>query len=136
MRRHFRNVSIIDASCDAPFRGTVTVEGEKIAAVTPVPVEAAAAPGDEVIDCTGLTLLPGLTEAHCHISFTNLTSIYNAIEQQPEDHALAALANAQLLLKRGWTSLFSAASAKPRLDVAVRDAIAKGLFEGPRIRAA
>ena len=39
---------------------------------------------------------PGLTEAHCHISFTNLTSIYNAVEQQPEDHALAALANAQV----------------------------------------
>ncbi|MFO1248767.1 MAG: amidohydrolase family protein [Alphaproteobacteria bacterium] len=136
MRRHFRNASIIDASGAAPFRGTVTVEGERIAAVTPAPVETAAAPDDEVIDCTGMTLLPGLTEAHCHISFTNLTSIYNAIEQQPEDHALAALANAQLLLQRGWTSLFSAASAKPRLDVAVRDAINKGMFEGPRIRAA
>ena len=136
MRRHFRNASIIDASGAAPFRGTVTVEGERIAAVTRAPVEAAAGASDEVIDCTGLTLLPGLTEAHCHISFTNLTSIYNAVEQQPEDHALAALANAQLLLKRGWTSLFSAASAKPRLDVAVRDAIAKGLFEGPRLRAA
>ena len=136
MRRHFRNASIIDASGAAPFRGTVTVEGEKIAAVTPAPVEAAAAPGDEVIDCTGMTLLPGMTEAHCHISFNNLTSIYNAIEQQPEDHALASLANAQLLLQRGWTSLFSAASAKPRLDVAVRDAINKGMFEGPRIRAA
>jgi imidazolonepropionase-like amidohydrolase len=136
MRRHFLNASIIDASGAAPFRGTVTVDGARITAVTPAPVAYAAAPDDEVIDCTGLTLLPGLTEAHCHISFTNLTSIYNAIEQQPEDHALAALANAQLLLQRGWTSLFSAASAKPRLDVAVRDAINKGMFEGPRIRAA
>ncbi len=136
MRRHFRNASIIDGSGAAPFRGTVTVEGERVAAVTRAPVETAAAPGDDVIDCTGLTLLPGMTEAHCHISFTNLTSIYNAIEQQPEDHALASLANAQLLLQRGWTSLFSAASAKPRLDVAVRDAINKGVFQGPRIRAA
>jgi imidazolonepropionase-like amidohydrolase len=136
MRRHFRNVSIIDASGAAPFRGTVTVEGARIAAVTRFPSEPAFAPDDEVIDCTGFTLLPGLTEAHCHISFTNLTSIYSAVEIQPEDHSLAALANAQLLLQRGWTSLFSAASAKPRLDVAVRDAINRGLFEGPRIRAA
>jgi imidazolonepropionase-like amidohydrolase len=136
MRRHFRNVSIVDASGAAPFRGTVTVEGTKIAAVTRAPLDATAAPGDEVIDCSGYTLLPGLTEAHCHISFNNLTSIYSAIEIQPEDHALVSLANAQLLLQRGWTSLFSAASAKPRLDVAVRDAINKGLFEGPRIRAA
>ena len=136
MRRHFRNASIIDASGAPPFRGTVTVEGNRIAAVTPSPAVAASQPEDEVIDCTGFTLLPGMTEAHCHISFNNLTSIYSAVEIQPEDHSLIALANAQLLLQRGWTSLFSAASAKPRVDVAVRDAINKGLFEGPRMRAA
>ena len=136
MRRHLRNASIIDASGAAPFRGTVTVEGTRIAAVTKAPLETAIPPGEEVIDCTGYTLLPGLTEAHCHISFTNLTSIYSAVEIQPEDHSLAALANAQLLLRCGFTSLFSAASAKPRIDVAVRDAINKGLFEGPRMRAA
>lgn len=136
MRRHFRNASIIDASGVPPFRGTVTVEGSRITAVSRAPAELVAAPHDEVIDCTGYTLLPGLTEAHCHISFNNLTSIYSAVEIQPEDHSLIALANAQLLLQRGFTSLFSAASAKPRLDVAVRDAIAHGLFDGPRIRAA
>ena len=128
MRRHFRNASIIDASGAPPFRGTVTVEGNRIAAVTPHPAVAASQPEDEVIDCTGFTLLPGMTEAHCHISFNNLTSIYSAVEIQPEDHSLIALANAQLLLRCGWTSLFSAASAKPRVDVAVRDAINKGLF--------
>ena len=136
MRRHFRNASIIDASGAPPYRGTVTVEDSKIAGVTRSPLKSATSPDDEVIDCTGYTLLPGLTEAHCHISFNNLTSIYSAVEIQPEDHSLIALANAQLLLRRGFTSLFSAASAKPRLDVAVRDAINRGLFEGPRIRAA
>src|ERR1700677_890413 len=124
MRRHFRNASIIDASGAAPFRGTVTVEGTRITAVSRAPLEAPA--GDEVIDCTGYTLVPGMTEAHCHISFNNLTSIYSAVEIQPEDHALVALANAQLLLRCGFTNLFSAASAKPRVDVAVRDAINKG----------
>jgi imidazolonepropionase-like amidohydrolase len=136
VRCHFRNASIIDASGAEPFRGTVTVEGTRIAAVTRAPLEMGVAPDDELIDCAGLTLLPGLTEAHCHISFNNLTSIYSAVEIQPEDHSLVALANAQLLLRCGFTSLFSAASAKPRVDVAVRDAINKGLFEGPRIRAA
>src|ERR1700733_10212091 len=103
MRRHFRNASIIDASGAPPFRGTVTVDGTKIAAVTRSPQEAPAAPGEEVIDCTGMTLLPGLTVAHCHISFNNLTSIYSAVEIQPEDHSLIALANAQLLLRCGFT---------------------------------
>ena len=67
--------------------------------------------------------MPGLTEAHCHISFNDLTSMYQAVEIQPEDHALLALANAQMLLERGFTSLFSAASAKPRVDVAGRDGV-------------
>ena len=80
--------------------------------------------------------MPGLTEAHCHISFNDLTSMYQAVEIQPEDHALLALANAQMLLERGFTSRFSAASAKPRVDVAVRDAINKGLLIGPCLRAA
>jgi imidazolonepropionase-like amidohydrolase len=136
MRRHFRNVSIIDASGASPFRGTVTVEGARISAVTRSPMEAGYSGDDEVIDCAGYTMLPGLTESHCHISFNNLASIYQAVEIQPEDHSLIALANAQLLLKHGFTSLFSAASAKPRVDVAVRDAINRGLFEGPRMRAA
>jgi imidazolonepropionase-like amidohydrolase len=133
---HLRNATIIDATGEPPFRGTVTVAGERIAAVTRAPAEPTAAPDDEVIDCGGYTLMPGLTEAHCHISFNNLSSMYQAIEIQPEDHSLLALSNAQMLLQRGFTSLFSAASAKPRVDVAVRDAIDRGLFEGPRMRAA
>ena len=136
MRVQFRNATIIDASGGAAFRGHVTVDGERIAAVTRAHDEATILDGDEVIDCDGLTIMPGLTEAHCHISFNDLTSMYQAVEIQPEDHSLLALSNAQMLLERGFTSLFSAASAKPRVDVAVRDAINKGLFFGPRMRAA
>lgn len=136
MRMHFRNATIIDSSGAPAFSGTVSLEGERIAAVRRAEEGFAAAPGDDVIDCEGLTLMPGLTEAHCHISFNDLNSMYQAVEIQPEDHSLVAMANAQMLLERGFTSLFSAASAKPRVDVAVRDAINRGLFEGPRMRAA
>jgi imidazolonepropionase-like amidohydrolase len=136
MRTHFRNATIIDSTGAAPFRGTVTVEGESIAAVHHAKNEVLAQAGDETIDCSGRTVMPGLVEAHCHISFNDLTSMFQAVEMAPEDQSLMALANAQMLLKRGFTSLFGAASAKPRVDVAVRDAINSGLFEGPRMRAA
>jgi imidazolonepropionase-like amidohydrolase len=136
MRIEFQNANIIDATGRNAFRGTVTVENECIANVRRVGAGAIDSHVDEVIECEGLTLMPGMTEAHCHISFNNLTSMYQAIEIQPEDHALLAMANAQMLLERGFTSLFSAASAKPRVDVAVRDAIDRGLFFGPRMRAA
>jgi len=80
--------------------------------------------------------MPGLTEAHCHISFNDIRSMHEVVAIQPEDHVLISLRNAQMLMERGFTSLYSAAAAKPRLDVAVRDAIERGLFVGPRIRAA
>ena len=76
-----------------------------------------------VIDCAGRTVMPGLTEAHCHISFNDIVSMEAVVAIQPEDHAILSLRNAQLLMERGFTSLYSAAAAKPRLDVAVRDAI-------------
>ena len=136
MRTHLENILIIDGNETSAYHGTVTIEGEKITAVARTGMPSEPSPGDEQIDCTGLTVMPGMTEAHCHISFNNLTSMYQAVEIQPEDHSLLSLANAQMLLERGFTSLFSAASAKPRVDVAVRDAINKGLFFGPRMRAA
>ena len=136
MRIKFQNANVIDATGSAAFRGTVVIENERIAAVTRGTDDAIDGHIDEVIGCDGLTLTPGMIEPHCHISFNNLASMYQAVEIQPEDHALLAMANAQLLLSHGFTGLFSAASAKPRVDVAVRDAINKGLFPGPRMRAA
>jgi imidazolonepropionase-like amidohydrolase len=135
------NASVFDGSGSEPFAGTVTIEGDRIASVVPArgspgQPPAPASPGETVIDCAGCTLMPGLTEAHCHISFNDIRSMNEVVAIQPEDHVLISLRNAQMLMERGFTSLYSAAAAKPRLDVAVRDAIGSGLFAGPRIRAA
>lgn len=130
------NATILDGSGSAPFVGDVVVEDGTVARVRPPGAPAAGPDPDRVYDCTGRTVMPGLVEAHCHISFDNIQSFEATVLTPVEDHALASLKNAQLLLSRGFTSLFSAAAAKPRLDVAVRDAIAKGWFVGPRIRAA
>jgi imidazolonepropionase-like amidohydrolase len=136
MRLQLSNASVFDGSGSPVFVGSVDIEDGRITRVTKQCEDDPGRPAYESIDCSGLTLMPGLTEAHCHISFDNLSSMFQAVETQPEDHSLLALSNAQLLLQRGFTSLFSAASAKPRVDVAVRDAINSGRFMGPRIRAA
>lgn len=134
------NASVIDGSGDAPFLATIEIDDDRIRTVTPqsAPDPSAGSPesNDTVIDCSGYTVLPGLTEAHCHISFNDILTMETVVAIQPEDHVLIALKNAQMLMERGFTSLFSAASAKPRLDVAVRNAVDNGLFSGPRIRAA
>lgn len=136
MPTKFQNATIIDCSGSPPFKGNVVVNGERIASVSNAAHEGSGVAADVIVDCEGLTIMPGMTEAHCHISFNDLSSMYQAVEIQPEDHSLLAMANARMLLEHGFTSLFSAASAKPRVDVALRDAINKGLFTGPRMRAA
>ena len=53
----------------------------------------------------------------------------------PEEHVLLTMRNAKTLLDHGFTSAYSAASAKIRLDVVIRNEIKAGRLPGPRIRA-
>ncbi|MGE0725096.1 MAG: amidohydrolase family protein [Alphaproteobacteria bacterium] len=133
-RTLFANVGIFDGSGAPTFRGEVLVEGNRIRQVArgtnQLPRE-----GATLVDGDGATLMPGLVEGHAHPSFTNANTAPEIGEFPPEDHTLLTLRHAQQLLDQGFTSLYSAASAKPRLDIAVRDAINAGHFVGPRIRA-
>ena len=128
------NATVIDGSGADPFTATIDIVDERIVAVRRdaarpvrgrVPASGPDVADTTVIDCAGRTVMPGLTEAHCHISFNNIVSMEAVVAIQPEDHALISLRNAQMLMERGFTSLYSAAAAKPRLDVAVRNAIAE-----------
>ena len=82
-----------------------------------------------------MTLMPGMTEGHCHPSFTGVAQTWALGMVPPEEHTLKTAANAKLLLDCGFTSIYCAASAKPRLDVVVRNAINAGELPGPRMRA-
>jgi imidazolonepropionase-like amidohydrolase len=131
----FRNVSVLDGSGKPAFPGSVLVEGNRIAAV--VPAAAAPAFGDaRVIDGQGATLMPGLIEAHSHLSFTDFAQSVELGFIPPEEHTLRSAQNARRMLDAGFTSCFSAASAKPRLDIALRNAIDNGDCPGPRTLAA
>ncbi len=131
----FTNVSIIDGSGEPAFAGDVRVEGRRIAAVARQPGELPA-DGAEVIDGGGATLMPGLTDAHAHLSFTNAVDLAGLGEMPPEEATLWTMKVAKLLLDHGYTSCFSGSAAKPRVDVAIRDAINRGDIPGPRLRAA
>ena len=131
----FVNVRVFDASGASAFHGEVRVEGERIAAVAPAD-QPLPRDGADVVDGAGATLMPGLVESHAHLSFTDFAQSVELGFIPPEEHVLATAANARKLLDSGFTSCFSAASAKPRLDVVVRDAIERGDLPGPRLRAA
>ena len=131
----FTNVSILDGSGAEPFPGSVLVQGNRIASVVPAGV-ALAAPAAETIDGQGATLMPGLIESHSHLTFTDVAVSVEMGFIPPEEHVLKTAVNARRMLDAGFTSCFSAASAKPRLDIVLRNAIDSGQFPGPRTRAA
>ncbi len=131
----FTNVSVIDGTSDAAYAADVLVEGERIAAIERAP-RRLAANGAQTVDGGGATLMPGLIEAHAHLSFTNNKELEEFPRIPVEEHLIACIENAKLLLDQGFTSCFSAAAAKPRLDVVLKRAIEAGRIPGPRLKAA
>ena len=129
-RTLFTNTSILDGSGAAPYAGDVLVDGARIAAVQR---GGGLRAGDaRVIDGAGATLMPGLIEPHGHVSYPDAARNSDFTRLPPEEHVLVTMRNAKLLLDCGYTSVLSAASAKPRLDVVVRNEINAGRIPGPR----
>lgn len=130
----FTNVKVFDGEGSKPFRGEVLVEGNRIKTVAKRgKIEPK---GAAVIDGGGNTLMPGLCEAHGHISYTNMVRLKEIGEVPPEEHTLLTAEHAKLMLDSGFTSVYSAASSKWRLEVAIRNAINAGKIPGPRFKAA
>ena len=127
------NARILDGSGKAPFAGAVRVEANRITEVTPGAVPPPAR-GAIVIDAGGATLMPGLVESHAHLGFADMTS-QELTRLPPEEHMLVTVRNAKLMLDCGYTSAFSAASPKARLDVVLKREIEAGRVPGPRLLA-
>ena len=130
----FRNASVLDGTGRAPYRADVRVDGNRIASIS---APGSAAPeAATVVECDGATLMPGLVEPHAHLSFLDQANPNQFSAMPVEEHLLATLRHAKLYLDSGFTSCFSAAATKPRLDVVVRNAIDRGEHPGPRLLAA
>ena len=129
------NVHVIDCSGAEPFHGEVLIEDTRIAAVADTPGEISAE-GATTLDGQGRTLMPGLVESHAHLSIDNTDDLAALGRIPPEEHTLLTMHNARLYLDHGITSCISAAAAKPRLDVVIRNAIDAGEIPGPRLLAA
>ena len=129
-----RDAALFDGT-GAPLRqADVLVEGDRIAAVTEAGADAADA--DLVIDGSGKTLMPGLVEAHAHLSWpSSVEKMYHEFVLPPDEMRVATWRNARVLLDHGFTSAFSAGALGDRIEVELRDEIEAGKTPGPRLRA-
>ena len=134
-RTVFTGVQILDGTGAEPFAGEVLVEGNRIAEIA-WDGQTIARDGARVVDGGGNTLMPGLVESHMHCSFLDTENLQALGEVPSEEHTLLTMKNARKFLDQGFTAGCSAAAAKPRLDVVIRNAINAGDIPGPRMLAA
>jgi len=136
-----QNGTLIDGSGKAPTPNeAVVIEGPRIRCVGRIPEDIRNADPDNVefIDANGQWILPGLIDAHTHLSYGNPKLPGEARGRgtvRPEFNTLRAAWNAQKVLRSGVTSI-SVPGGSWFTDVAVRDAVKLGLIQGPRIACA
>ena len=133
MRTLIHNVSVFDGTGSPGFLGAVVIDGERIASVfRGEPEDDCGA--DQVIDGRGGTLMPGMVEAHAHLTWaSSVEKIYDVFILPPEELKIAAWRNARVLLDHGFTSAYSAGALGDGIEPELARAIDAGETPGPRL---
>jgi imidazolonepropionase-like amidohydrolase len=123
---------IVDASQPARGASTVIVENGRIARIesgftTPA--------GAIVVDERGRTVMPGLIDAHVHLTGDPGTPFWREAIDPNELAAVVGVKNALLTVRAGFTTVRDL-GAPGSSSFALRDAIRDGIVPGPRIIAA
>lgn len=109
---------------------TVVVQGDKIVSLG-APRWGNPPANLKTINLPNATLLPGLIDAHTHLT-SDPTFGYQELGISIPKEALIGAKNARITLEAGFTTVRNV-GARGFTDVALRDAINEGLLPGPRI---
>src|SRR4051794_22098429 len=125
---------IVDAAQPARGASTVIVENGRIARVE----DGFVAPeGATVVDERSRTVMPGMTDAHVHLTGTSGQPWYNGYTKKYSVPygATVGLTHALEMAQGGFTTVRDLGGDTSAV-IAVRDAVSEGRFPGPRIKVA
>jgi imidazolonepropionase-like amidohydrolase len=108
---------------------SIVVEADKIVSIGPF---ASASGGGTVIDLSKATVLPGLIDAHTHLTGDPKDVGFEALHISVPRETLTGAKNARITLEAGFTTVRNV-GADSFTDVALRDAINDGDIPGPRM---
>src|ERR671927_491214 len=124
-RRVFRGGQVLDGTGSPAAPADVVVEDGRIVEVGP------GLDGDEEVDCTGATVLPGLFDCHVHVMISGVDTLRQL--QTPFSFPFyEAVHNLRQTLALGITLVRDAGGA----DLGVAEAVRNGLIAGPRMQIA
>jgi imidazolonepropionase-like amidohydrolase len=133
------NARVIDGTGSAPVeRATVRIERGRVVDVSPTSPDTALA--DDTLDLEGRTLMPGLIDAHAHLSsdvsrspgFGPPPALKGELPRPRELGYFVLAKTARVLLAAGVTSIRDVGSYDDEA-IALREAVRLGVIEGPRI---
>lgn len=123
---------IVDAAKPARGPSTVIVENGRILRVEdghgPVPANA------KLVDLSGKTVLPGLVDAHVHLTGDPTLPHWRETVDTNERATVVGLKNALRTVQAGFTTVRDL-GAPGMSSFAVRDAVLEGVMPGPRVLA-
>jgi imidazolonepropionase-like amidohydrolase len=127
------NGRIVDGLGSDAFDGSVLVEAGRISRIY-LSTETIQLPDSlRRIDVKGMTIMPGLIDSHCHISFDEPSSNDELFFHRREGlAAIIAARNVQKLLRAGVTGFMDPDSLY-ETGIDLRDAIEAGIVYGPRM---
>lgn len=115
--------------------GALGVEGSHLGFVGPSSSAPDPSPGGKVIDCRGMTALPGLINCHSHLAIDEVDLAGGTLRRYPRGEAWAMLASAargRRCLEAGITTLRDC-NAPSHATFGLRDAFDDWLLPGPRL---
>jgi len=124
------NAFLIDCTGREPVEGAaVVLEGERIKDVIASGKVGPLRGSVETFDLKGRTLMPGLTDAHVHMCAVEGNTAEQHRHHPPSLIAAKTLRRIEQALQQGFTTVRDAGGA----DYGFREAVASGLYPGPRL---